>query len=56
MKMPWGVLKGEEIENLSSDYLEWLCFKSEDINLFPVVFAEYMIREHFDEHLWEPEF
>jgi uncharacterized protein (DUF3820 family) len=48
LKMPWGIFKGEYIENLPSDYLEWLCFKCEDINVFPIAFAEYLIREQYE--------
>lgn len=54
MKMPWGIYKGQEIEDLSSDYLQWLVENCQDMTLFIDIFAEWQFREDFEDHLWQP--
>lgn len=56
MRMPWGYFKGIDIESIPSNYLQWLVENCQDMNLFPIIFAEWQFREDFNEHFWQQQY
>lgn len=57
MIMPFGKHKGEAVEDIPSDYLYWILYKSDidDERIIEAVGLEYDSREVNDCHFWEYE-
>jgi hypothetical protein len=51
--MPWGKYKGEEIEDIESDYLHWLAANANDDVIATVADEEWRRREDAGEHFYE---
>lgn len=45
MEMPWGKHKGEDIEDLPTDYLKWLAENCDDEDICLAADEEYRYRK-----------
>lgn len=53
MKMPWGKHKGKDIEDVPSDYLQWVAENSENERLAVAADEEWDFREKTNSHIYE---
>lgn len=53
MKMPWGKHKGEDIEDIPSDYLRWLAENCDNERIAETADAEWDFREKTNTHIYE---
>ena len=53
MKMPFGKHKGEEIEDIPSDYLKWVAENIDDEEIYRAADEEYQWRKDNNEHFYE---
>lgn len=54
MKMPFGKYKGEDIEDLPSDYLRWLAGNCDwNTEIQEEADEEYWHRDQSNTHIWE---
>ena len=53
MRLTFGKYKGEDIEDIPSDYLKWLAENCEQDNIATAADEEYQWREDNNAHKWE---
>ena len=55
MYMPFGKHKGEELDDIPSDYLHWLAENCDQDLIASAADEEYQWREDNNAHFWEEE-
>jgi hypothetical protein len=53
MRLPWGKHKGEDIEDVPSDYLRWLAENCEQDYIATAADEEWQWREDNNAHKWD---
>jgi hypothetical protein len=53
MEMPFGKHKGEDLEDIPSDYLKWLIFNCEDELVQEEAEKEYNWRSDWNKHFFD---
>lgn len=53
LKMPFGKYRGKEIEDIPSEYLNWLAAGCDNEEVATAADEEYQYREKYNCHIWK---
>ena len=53
MRMPWGKFKGDDIDDVPSDYLKWLAANCDDDEIATAADEEYRRRTDNSAHFYD---